>query len=127
MKIILTNGMELYPIMAQGSKKIVQGIGRDTLTFVFSSNTSMDELNCVFIPANCEEITIIEGDNQYVHKGYTIASELKREPVEVAPATESNPAVYESRVFVSMSQRTYAETQMAAMQAAIDTLLNGEV
>ena len=34
--------------------------------------------------------------------------------METTPATESTPAVYEDRITVAMSQRTYAESQLAA-------------
>lgn len=122
MKIILNNIVELTPIIVTGSKRFVQGANRDTLSFVFPVNTSMDEIDSIFNGENCETITIVDGDNQYIHSGYTIRAELKREPIEVTPATDSEPAVYEHRVIVSMSQRTYAETQMAAMRAAIDLL-----
>lgn len=122
MKIILNNEIELSPILATGGKKFVQGVNRDTISFVFPMETSMDEIDSVFTEENCETITIVDGNNQYIHKGYTVRAELKREPVEVTPATESESAVYENRVIVSMSQRTYVETQMAAMKAAIDLL-----
>ena len=122
MKIVLNNKVELNPILTMGGKKFVQGANRDTLSFVFPAETSMDEIDNIFNEENCETITIVDGDNQYIHSGYAIRSELKREPIEVTPATESEPAVYENRVIVSMSQRTYAETQMIAMRAAIELL-----
>lgn len=127
MKIILKNGVELFPILAQGGKKVVQGASRDTLYFVFSAETSLDELDSIFTAANCEAITVVDGENEYVHRGYAIRDVLKREPALVSQATESSDAVYENRVTISMSQRTYAETQMAEMQAALATLAGMEV
>lgn len=110
MKIILANGTELNPILVMGGKKTVQGASRDTLSFIFPAETSLDELDAIFTTANCETITIFDGDNEYIHNAYTVRAELKREPMEVIPATETEPAVYENRVTVSMGQRTYAET-----------------
>ena len=126
MKIILANGTELSPISAMGGTRYVQGADRDVLSFYFPATTSMDELNSIFTASNCETIKIVEGENQYIHKAYTVRAELKCEPVEVSKATATEPAVYEPRVVVSMGQRTYAESQVAEMQAAMNALLNGE-
>lgn len=127
MKIILTNGVELTPNTVTGTKRLVQGASRDTLTFVFPDGVSLDELNSIFSAANCESITIIDNDgSEYVHSGYVIRAELKREPVEVASASDTEPATYEDRVVVAMSRRTYQESQYAEMKNTIDTLLDGE-
>ena len=126
MKIILANGAELSPISVTGGKRNVQGASRDVLSFVFPAETSMDELDSIFTAKNCETITVVNGENQFVHKAYTVRAELRREPVMVTPATESTAEVYENRVIVSMGQRTYMETQLAETQAAIAALLTGE-
>ena len=126
MKIILANGTELSPISAMGAKRTVQGANRDTLSFCFPATASVDELNSIFTASNCETITIVEGENQYVHNAYTIRAELKREPVEVKKATTTEAPVYEDRVVVSMAQRTYAESKIAEMQAVMNALLNEE-
>lgn len=127
MKIILSNGAELSPNTVTGTKRLVQGASRDTLTFVFNDGTSLDELDSIFSAENCERITIIEEDgSEYVHSGYVIRAELKREPVEVAPASDSEPATYENRVVVAMSRRTYQESQFAELQEALNLILSGE-
>lgn len=140
MKIILNNNVELAPINIIGGKRNVQGANRDTLSFVFPAEVSLDEMNDIFSSANCETITIIETsttigaegnevvmENEYIHNGYTVRAELKREPVMVTPATSVDAAVYENRVTVAMSQRTYEESQLEAMQAAIDMLCMEDV
>lgn len=126
MKIILTNGTELEAIVVTGSKRTVQGASRDTLCFVFPAETSLEEMDGLFTEENCETITIVEDENQYVKSGYTIRADLKRESVEVTPATDTEDAVYENRVTVSMAQRTYAEYQMAEVKSTLNALLNGE-
>lgn len=148
MKIILTNGTELNPINAIGGKRNVQGATRDTISFIFPAETSLDELDTLFVPENCEKITIVEQntvveqetivdeegnesiveketvvENEYIHTGYTVRAELKREPVEVAPATESEEAVFENRVTVAMSQRTYTESQLSSLTETVDVLV----
>ena len=123
MKIILGNRVELNPIIVTGSKRTVQGEIRDTLTFVFTGNEDMIALDAAFNDAACESITIIEGENEYIHKGYTIRAELSKKAVEVAPATESTAAVYENRITVAMSQRTYTENQLASLTDTVDVLV----
>lgn len=123
MKIILANSTELEPILVSGSKRSVQGANRDTLTFVFPESVGLDEIDAVFTAENCENIIIVEGDEEYIHSGYTIRAELKRAPVVVTAATESEEAVTENRVTVSMSQRTYAETQLASLTETVDVLV----
>ena len=127
MKIILCNGVELTPNVVTGGKRLVQGASRDTLTFVFPDGTSLDELNRIFSAENCETITIVENDgSEYVHSGYVIRAELKREHVEVAAESDTDPATYQDRVVVAMSRRTYQESQYAELQEALNLILSGE-
>lgn len=123
MYIILANGATLSPINIIGAKKIVQNATRDTLSFIFQGDASLDELDRIFTATNCETITIVDGDNEYVHAGYTVRYELKRSSVEVAPATESTDAEYENRVTVAMAQRTYMESQIASLTDTVDMLV----
>jgi hypothetical protein len=124
MKIILTNGKELNPIVVTGGSSQVQGARRDTLHFVFPATDDMAALDAAFSPANCESITIIGDDgSEHIHKAYTIRAKMEKAPVEVTPATAETEAVTEDRITVSMAQRTYTETQLAALSA----LLEGEV
>ena len=127
MLIKLSNGTELNPISAIGEKRFVHGVNRDAISFVFSVETSLDELDAIFTAKNCEKITISDGEEAFIHNAYTIRVELKREPVEIEPATESTDAVYENRVIVTMAQRTYTESQLAEQAAILNTLLNEEV
>lgn len=124
MKIILANGTELNPILVTGTKKTVQGANRDTLTFVFPESEGIKELDALFSAANCENIELVEesGDT-YIHSGYTIRAELAKKSVEISTATEATEAVYENRITVSMSQRTYAETQLANLTDTVDVLV----
>lgn len=125
MKIILTDGTELNPILVMGAKRQIQGATRDTLSFIFPADASLDELDTLFTPENCERIVVVEDETgaEYIHSGYTIRAELKRAPVVVTPATESEAEVSENRVTVSMSQRTYVETQLASLTDTVDVLV----
>lgn len=123
MKVILVNGTELNSIMVMGSRKTIQGASRDTLTFIFPASESITELDGHFTSQNCESIRLVGDDGQEcIHHGYTIRDELSKKLVEVVPETESDEAVYENRIFVSMAQRTYMESQLFATQEAVEML-----
>lgn len=125
MKIVLVNGVEIAPIMVTGATKYIQGANRDALTFIFDETHSMDELDAIMTETSCESINIIGDDgSEAIHTGYTIRAELVKKQVEVQVATENAEAVFENRIFVTMAQRTYAETKLAAVaQESIDTQL----
>ena len=128
MIIKLANGTELNPITVVGEKRNVQGAFRDVLSFAFSEETSLDELDASFTPENCKSIRIADEEGtEYIYNNYSIRTELKRSPMEIAPATDTEEAVVENRVTVSMAQMTYTETQIAEQASIINTLLNGEV
>ena len=123
MKIILIDNTELNPILVTGGPRFIQGQNRDTLNFIFSATEDINVLDNAFNASNCESITIIGDDeSKAVHKGYTIRAELKKQSLEITHATESESAVYEDRITVSMSQRTYVESQLTALQDAVDML-----
>ena len=124
MKIILNNGTELSPIVVKGSKQTVQGAMRDVLSFVFPAEDGMDALDMAFSSPACESITIVDDKgNENIHKAYTVRVGLKKETVEVAPATADTEAVTEERITVSMGQRTYQESQIASLTDTVDVLV----
>lgn len=151
MHILLKDGTQLNHIGATSVPKYIQGANRDTLTFEFDSSYNVDELRVVFTEANCETIIIVTDDQveKVVEKkvvnedgteevvsevvteivytnnywdGYVIRAEVAEKIKEIEPATGTTPAITETRVFVTMAQRTYAETQMAMLQAQNDLL-----
>lgn len=123
MNIKLGNDIELEAILVTGGPRYVQGADRDALSIVFPASTGLDALDAVLTPSNCETITIVDDDgDEYIHTGYTIRCELSKAAVEISPATAESEAVYEDRVTAVMAQRTYAETQLAQLQAAVAAL-----
>lgn len=124
MKIILSDKTEMSPLLVSGDKRFTQGANRDTLTFIFNGNLSLNDVDNKFTSENCETIRIIEDNgNEYIHTGYTIRSELSKKSIEVSPATEATEAIYEDRITISMAQRTYAESQLASLTDTVDTLV----
>lgn len=123
MLIKFSNGTEMTTILVTGETRYVQGANRDTLNFIFPATEDMATLDSAFTTEACESITIVGDDgSEAIHNGYTIRVELSKAPVEVSPATAEAAAVYEDRITVSMAQRTYMESQLAAMQAAMAEL-----
>lgn len=125
MQISLNNNVILNPVIVTGGMAYVQGANRDVLTFVFPETESMAELDSLFSAENCGSIVVFDGTGEYIHTGYTIRAGLEKKPVEVTPATDTEPAVMENRIFVKLAQRTYAEAKMAEMEEALDMLLTG--
>ena len=124
MNIKLANNAELSPIVVTGCSRFAHGANRDTLNFIFPATEDMAALDSAFSAENCEKITIIGDDgSENIHTGYTIRAELSKKSVEVTPATEEAEAVYEDRITVSMSQRTYAESQLASLTDTVDVLV----
>lgn len=124
MNIKLTDNTVLTPLVVTGEPRFVQGERRDTLNFIFPATADMAELDAAFSAENCENITIVEDSGaENIHKAYTIRAELSKKPVEVTPETEEAEAVYEYRITVSMSQRTYAESQLASLTDTVDVLV----
>lgn len=124
MNMKLSDGTVLSPILATGENRFVQGANRDTLNFIFPVSAGMETLDAAFTAANCESITVTDDSGaEYIHKGYTVRAGLKKESVEVTPATEEADAVYEDRITVSMSQRTYTESQLTSLTDTVDTLV----
>ncbi len=127
MKMIFAHGAERTPLSIIGGNRIVYGVIRDSLSFVFPESEDMTALDAVFTPENCAHITIVEdGGGVYIHNGYTIRQSLSKTLVEVAPATDEAEAVYENRVIVTMAQHTYTEKQVVEMQSALHALATGE-
>lgn len=123
MNIKLSNGTELDAIMVTGATRYIQGANRDALSFIFPASAGLEVLDGAFTPENCESVTIVTEDgSENIHIGYTIRSELSKSAVEVEPATAESAAVCEERITVVMAQRTYAETQLARLQAAVAAL-----
>ena len=102
MKIKLSNGKELEPLMVTGGQQYVQGQSRDTLSFVFGETADMAELDQAFRAENCGDIILTDDQGgEYLHHGYAIRHELKKASVESKPATTESEAEYVMRVTVN--------------------------
>lgn len=138
MHIILVDGTQLNHIGATSVSRYIQGANRDTITFIFDDSKSVDELDALFNEANCEVINIVtdeeveleDGTTQIVytdnfHEGYVIKAEISKKITVIAPSTVNTPEVTETRIHVTMAQRTYAETKQHETEVLLNALLGG--
>lgn len=127
MHLILANGTQLNHIGATGETRYIGGKYRDSITFEFNNAYSVDELRNLFTEENCEVINIITDnedgtyENNY-HYGYVNRIEASEKIKEIEPATGVTPAVTETRIFVTMAQRVYEETQYLELKAQNEML-----
>lgn len=127
MHIILADGTRLNHIGATGEMRYIGGKHRDSITFEFDENYSVDDLRNLFTEANCEVINIVTDnedgtyENNY-HYGYVNRIEASEKIKEIEPATGTTPAVTETRIFVTMAQRVYEETQYLELKAQNELL-----
>lgn len=124
MQIVLSNGTILKPIMVTGATRFVQNANRDSLTFVFDESYGLDALDSIFTDANCESINIIaDNGDEAIHTGYTVRAELAKKKVKAESETPEAEEIDVVRVFVTMAQRTYAESQLANLTDTVDVLV----
>lgn len=125
MIVRLNDNTELEAIQINGYTHYFQGQNRDSLEFQFSKETvSFDDLNIIFKEAeNTKTITLIRGDEIYLHENYSLRVSLSLSPVIIVPATSTDTEVTEERYSVVMAQKTYAELQQEALQETVDILV----
>lgn len=124
MKVILSNNTELDAIVIYSESVYSQNQNRKSLRFVFPGETDINQIDELFTPENCDSINLynpLDGSS-YIHTGYVIRESLKKTPVEITPATDTEPAVYEDRVEVTMAQISYEESQIKALKDIVDVL-----
>ena len=124
MRAVLNNTIEINPLVVTGARDFLQNENRDCLTFVFPE-TSLDKLDDIFTEANCETISLFEEDGtENIHKGYVVRGNLTKKKVILQDATVDVDEISEMRCFVTMGQRTYRETKLAAIEAqSMDTAI----
>lgn len=124
MQVKFQDGTVLDVLAVNGKSVYIQGAQRDALEIqVAKGSVALDALDELTANStNTSKITIIDGDNQYVHDNYDIRAELAVKPVVTAQATSTTPEVTEDRLCITLAQLTYLEVQQAEQQAQIDAL-----
>ena len=124
MQVKFNDGTVLDVLLVNGKSIYAQGTQRDALEIQIAKDTiTFDALDALTgNAANTSKLTLIDGENQYEHDNYSIRAELALRPVEITPATGTDPAVTEDRLVVVLAQLTYTELQLAAQAQAVDAL-----
>ena len=123
MQIKFNDGTVLDALAVNGKSVYIQGGQRDALEIQLARDAMpFDALDALTADsANTSKLTLIDGENQYVHDNYSIRAELALKPVVVTPATGSDPEVTEDRLCVTLAQLTYGEIQAEQLAAAQET------
>ena len=124
MQLKFNDGATLDALVVNGKSVYAQGAQRDALEIQMAKEAitfdTLDKLTADSTKTG--KITLIDGDQQYIHDNYSIRAELAIKPVVITPATSTTPEVTEERFCVTLAQLTYVEVQQLAMQAQIDAL-----
>lgn len=125
MQIKFNDGTVLDVLVINGKSAYLQGAQRDSLEIQIAKDAiTFDALDVLTADnSNTAHLTLIDGENQYIHDNYSIRAEMALKPVVVTPATGTDPAVTEDRLSVTLAQLTYLEVQQAAQQSQIDSLI----
>lgn len=114
MNIILSNGKTLEVKSVIGKNDFVQGRNRDCLTFVFDGNEDMNVIDSAFAEDLCENIHIVDGDQEYVYQGYTIRHSIVKKTEEIEGGD------LKVVIQVKMGKRSWEETKIAALENDVD-------
>lgn len=119
------DGSATLDVLVVNAKQIyTQGAQRDVLEIqLVKGALPFDTLDALTADSTkTSKLTLIDGDNQFIHDNYSIRAELAIKPIVTAAATSTTQEVTEDRLCITLAQLTYAETQQAAMQTQIDAL-----
>ena len=133
-QLIFANGhaYDLLAVTDDGSTRRIQGQNRKCIDAQFSADQFDAIRGEIAVAGNLDSLTIMrdvtpEGGqtvhSEWVHTNYSIVQQIGIDSVELAPATDTKPAVMETQVLLMLAQLTYLEVQQAAQQAQIDTLV----
>lgn len=124
MQLKFNDGTTIDVLVVNGKSVYVQGANRDALEIQMAKGTTtVDALDVLTADSNkTGKITLIDGDQQYIHDNYSVRAELAIKPVVTTPATSTTLEITEDRLCITLAQLTYAEIQIATQAAALDAL-----
>ena len=119
MQIKFNDGTTFETLAVNGKSVYTQGAQRDALEIQMAKSTmTVDALDVLTADnGKTSKITLIDGDQQYIHDNYSIRAELSIKPVVTTPATSTTSEVTEDRLVATLAQLTYLEVQQANQAA----------
>lgn len=131
MQIKMTNGNILDCVGVHGWPIEYQGVKRDSLTFLFNENQSIDYLNDVFSPEKCKDITIISDSGEDIHSNYTIRIGMGKGYKNIALANTysigSSEEDMKKYCWVQMAQTSLTERELQNQSDILELLLISEL
>ncbi len=129
MQVRFQNGTTLDVLVVSGKSVYIQGANRDALEIQLAMGSvtigALDMLTAN--SSKTSKLTLIDGDQQYVHDNYVIRAELAIKPIVTMPATGTDPEITENRLCVTLAQLTYLEVTQKSQQSMIDLLTLSEL
>lgn len=118
------DGTTLTALAVNGSPITLQGARRDSIELQFAEGSiTFDALNALTSDSTkTATFTVADDTGTYAKNNYCLQADVGEKPVVVTPASGSDPAVTEKRLYVVLAQLTYDEVQRAAQQEQIDAL-----
>lgn len=123
-EIKFADGTKLEVYGVRGNNVNFQNASRDCLTFeIDSTKHTLSEIDELFTGNRCSTIVITDEQEQsFTYKNYMIRKSLEK---SYKNAGGSDTPI--ERIYVSMTQLSYLEQQLAATQSALDAVLMGEL
>lgn len=101
-----------------------QGMERDSLAFEFSPEAyTFDQLKELFgDESKTDEITILCGEESFLHEHYNLRKEIAQKSVEITPASGTQEGVFEERFTVTMAQENRFEVNLKSVRDDVDNV-----
>ena len=125
MQIKMNNETTLEAMAVNGASRYFQGANRDSLEIQLEKGKyTLESLDALTgNPENTKKVTILDGENEYIHDNYTLRAELSVHPVQTTSETAEGPAMYEERVCIVLAQKSYAELELESLRDTVDKLV----
>lgn len=118
--IIFENGQALRLVSCRGGHEQFRDAYRDALSFFIDPTAiGLDEADALFTEENCAKITLSDGENSFVHEGYTERISLMKGAYLLGDG--ETPLIC-----VKMAQKSETERRMAELETANRILLGLE-
>lgn len=114
MLIELRDGTTLKALSVVAQKKVLQGIDRRILNFIFDNTYTITALDEAFNEYNTSVIQVVDGDTKYIYKDYSLRDELVKMNVRVEDADGN--VTYQNQTSVKMAQLSYEEIHVAELE-----------
>lgn len=123
MKVIFADGRWMQCNSVHSMPMTYDGTTRDSYTFLFPADTSIDTIKNHFTPDNCDQITLEDEDgNRFIHEHYTIPISAGTSDRGLLLMAGEN-VDHEQVPYIKMCRETTMETRVRQLQEVTDAVL----